>query len=35
MCDGSVHFIINEIDLMGIWRPLATINGGEALEDRF
>lgn len=35
MCDGSVHFTINEIDLMGVWRPLATINGGEALEGRF
>lgn len=28
MCDGSVHFINDEIDL-GIWRALSTARGGE------
>jgi len=31
MCDGSVHFFFNEIDLF-VWRAMATINGGEAVQ---
>ena len=30
MCDGSVHFVGNAVDLMGVWRPMATVDGGEA-----
>ena len=31
MCDGSVRFIINSIDL-GVWRGLSTSNGSEVVE---
>lgn len=33
MCDGAVRFITNSIDLMSVWRPLATIAGGEVVEN--
>jgi len=33
MCDGAVRFITNSIDLMSVWRPLATIAGGEEIEN--
>lgn len=32
LCDGSVRFIANTIDI-GIWRGLGSINGGEPLGD--
>ena len=28
--DGSVRFVVNDVDLLTVWRPLATIDGGEA-----
>jgi prepilin-type N-terminal cleavage/methylation domain-containing protein/prepilin-type processing-associated H-X9-DG protein len=31
--DGSVRFVSNSVDLMSVWRPLATIKGGEAFGD--
>jgi prepilin-type N-terminal cleavage/methylation domain-containing protein len=30
MCDGSVQFIDNSVDLLGVWRPMTTASGGEA-----
>jgi len=33
LCDGSVRFVIDDIDLMGVWRPLGTISGAEAAGD--
>ena len=29
MCDGSVHFVDDTVDLMGVWRPMTTSRGGE------
>lgn len=29
--DGSVRFIADSIDLLTVWRPLATISGGESI----
>ena len=29
MGDGSVRFVAQSVDLMGVWRPMATIAGGE------
>lgn len=31
MADGSVRFITDSVDLLTVWRPLATIAGGEVL----
>jgi prepilin-type N-terminal cleavage/methylation domain-containing protein/prepilin-type processing-associated H-X9-DG protein len=31
--DGSVRFVNNSVDLLTVWRPLATIAGGEVLGD--
>jgi prepilin-type processing-associated H-X9-DG protein len=30
MCDGSVRFIEDGVDLLGVWRPMTTSRGGEA-----
>jgi prepilin-type N-terminal cleavage/methylation domain-containing protein/prepilin-type processing-associated H-X9-DG protein len=32
MCDGSVRFVTNSIDL-GTWKALSTMNGGETVAD--
>lgn len=29
MCDGSVHFVSDSVDLLGVWRPMTTSKGGE------
>jgi prepilin-type N-terminal cleavage/methylation domain-containing protein/prepilin-type processing-associated H-X9-DG protein len=29
MCDGSVHFVVDSVDLLGVWRPMTTARGGE------
>jgi prepilin-type N-terminal cleavage/methylation domain-containing protein len=29
MCDGSVHFVSDTVDLMSVWRPMTTSKGGE------
>ncbi len=29
MCDGSVHFVTDSVDLLGVWRPMTTARGGE------
>ena len=29
MCDGSVHFVSDSVDLLGVWRPMTTSNGAE------
>ena len=31
MGDGSVRFMRDTVDLLTVWRPLATIQGGEVL----
>jgi prepilin-type N-terminal cleavage/methylation domain-containing protein len=31
LADGSVRFVSNNVDLVGVWRALATIDGGEVL----
>jgi prepilin-type N-terminal cleavage/methylation domain-containing protein len=31
MGDGSVRFVSQSVDLMGVWRPMATIAGGEVV----
>jgi prepilin-type N-terminal cleavage/methylation domain-containing protein/prepilin-type processing-associated H-X9-DG protein len=31
MADGSVRFVSNNVDLVGVWRALATIDGGEVI----
>jgi prepilin-type N-terminal cleavage/methylation domain-containing protein/prepilin-type processing-associated H-X9-DG protein len=33
LADGSVRFVSNSVDLNGVWRPLATISGGEVVGD--
>jgi hypothetical protein len=33
LCDGSVRFVGNDVDLMSAWRPLGTISGAEAVGD--
>jgi len=33
LCDGSVRFVSNDVDLMSAWRPLGTISGAEAVGD--
>lgn len=29
MCDGSVHFVDDTVDLLSVWRPMTTSRGGE------
>jgi prepilin-type N-terminal cleavage/methylation domain-containing protein/prepilin-type processing-associated H-X9-DG protein len=31
--DGSVRFVANTVDLLGVWRPLSTLGGGEVVKD--
>jgi prepilin-type N-terminal cleavage/methylation domain-containing protein/prepilin-type processing-associated H-X9-DG protein len=31
--DGSIHFIQQTVDLVNVWRPLATIAGGEVVHE--
>jgi prepilin-type N-terminal cleavage/methylation domain-containing protein/prepilin-type processing-associated H-X9-DG protein len=31
LCDGSVRFVSQNVDLLTVWRPLATIAGGETI----
>lgn len=31
MCDGSVHFVSDTVDLMSVWRPMTTSKGGESI----
>ena len=33
LCDGSVRFVSNNIDLLGIWRPLGTIANNEVIGE--
>lgn len=33
MGDGAVRFISNTVDLITVWRPLATIAGGETVPN--
>ena len=33
MGDGSVRFIRDTVDLLTVWRPLATISGGEVIPN--
>jgi prepilin-type processing-associated H-X9-DG protein len=33
MGDGSIRFIRNTVDLLTVWRPLATISGGEVIPN--
>jgi hypothetical protein len=33
MGDGSVRFISQNVDLITVWRALATIAGGEVIPD--
>jgi prepilin-type N-terminal cleavage/methylation domain-containing protein/prepilin-type processing-associated H-X9-DG protein len=34
-CDGSVHFIGDSVDVIGVWRPLGWINDGQAVSADF
>ncbi len=33
MADGSVRFVTSNVDLVGVWRALATIDGGEVIPN--
>jgi len=33
LCDGSVRYITDSVDLINIYRPLATISGGEIIQE--
>lgn len=33
LCDGSVRFVSDAVDLLGVWRPLTTARGGRAGEN--
>jgi len=33
MCDGSVRFVTDSIDLLNIWRPMTTIQGNEVIDE--
>jgi hypothetical protein len=33
MGDGAVRFISDNVDLITVWRALATIAGGESVSD--
>ena len=32
LCDGSVRFVADTVDLLGVWRPLTTTKGGDSGE---
>jgi prepilin-type processing-associated H-X9-DG protein len=32
LCDGSVRFVADTVDLLGVWRPLTSARGGRAGE---
>lgn len=32
-CDGSVHFVSDTVDLLGVWRPMTTSRGGEVVSE--
>ena len=32
-CDGSVHFVSDSVDLLGVWRPMTTSRGGELVSE--
>jgi len=34
MCDGSVHFVSDSVDLLGVWRPMTTARGGEIIPEK-
>jgi prepilin-type N-terminal cleavage/methylation domain-containing protein/prepilin-type processing-associated H-X9-DG protein len=34
MCDGSVHFVSDSVDLLGVWRPMTTARGGEVIPEK-
>jgi hypothetical protein len=31
LADGSVHFINQNVDLVSVWRPMATIAGDDSV----
>jgi hypothetical protein len=33
MGDGSVRFVTDNVDLINVWRPLSTSQGGEAINS--
>jgi len=33
-CDGSVHFVSDSVDLLGVWRPMTTARGGETISEK-
>ncbi len=33
MCDGSVRFVSDSVDLINIWRPLSTAQAGEVVDE--
>jgi len=33
-CDGSVHFVSDSVDLLGVWRPMTTSKGGEIIPEK-
>jgi prepilin-type N-terminal cleavage/methylation domain-containing protein/prepilin-type processing-associated H-X9-DG protein len=33
LCDGSVRFVADTVDLLGVWRPLTSARGGRAGEN--
>jgi prepilin-type N-terminal cleavage/methylation domain-containing protein len=33
LADGSIRFVSNNVDLVSVWRPLATIAGGEVIAN--
>lgn|SRR5438552_3378116 len=33
LADGSTRFVQQSVDLLTVWRPLATIGGGEVIGD--
>lgn len=32
-CDGSVHFVSDSVDLIGVWRPMTTSRGMEVFPE--
>ena len=33
MCDGSVRFVSDSVDLIGVWRPMTSSRGGEVVSE--
>jgi prepilin-type processing-associated H-X9-DG protein len=33
MCDSSVRFVSDDVDLINVWRPLVTIAGQEVIAE--